>query len=342
MSHRRLLPVGLIVLVALLPLGPVPVQAQEVLPPAGPEQGGGLFGVLPDPREWAVTVFTQAIVTILRSVAELPRTVIAAVMGSSLNFVSQTPPAGSYDSPAVKAVWEVTRSVANLGLVLVALWGGFNLIVREHLGEPYHEAMELFPRLVVGALLVNTSLAWTRLLIDLNNALCGAVGGATLPAWERAGGGAQLLANVIAGLAYLITALVLLIQMLMRLAFVDVLLAVSPLALLCWVLPQTQSYARAWSNAFVAAVFTQFLQVLTLRLGGALVSDLTPASKDAEALGLFLGVAVLAFTLKVPGLMRTHAGDGLGLARYLVYRQVGDRLSGGREGGGRGKQKEKK
>ena len=38
--------------------------------------------------------------------------------------------------------------------------------------HPYHEAMELLPRLVLGALLVNTSLSWAQLAIDLNNALC--------------------------------------------------------------------------------------------------------------------------------------------------------------------------
>ena len=42
---------------------------------------------------------------------------------------------------------------------------------------------------------------------------------------------------------------------------------------------------------------------------------------DAALLTVFLGVAVLALTLKIPGLMRVHLGDGLGFARYYVYRQ---------------------
>ena len=36
---------------------------------------------------------------------------------------------------------------------------------------------------------------------------------------------------------------------------------------------------------------------------------------------MFLGVAVLALTLRIPGLLRGHVGDGLGFARYYVYRQ---------------------
>ena len=56
--------------------------------------------------------------------------------------------------------------------------------------------------------------------------------------------------------------------MLMRLALIDVLLVAAPLGLLCWVLPQTQGWARLWSSTFFTAVFTQFVQVLALKLGG--------------------------------------------------------------------------
>ena len=64
----------------------------------------------------------------------------------------------------------------------------------------------------------------------------------------------------------LVLGLLLMGQMLMRLALVDVLIVVSPLALLCWVLPQTQGWARTWSSAFSGAVFTQFVQLLTLKV----------------------------------------------------------------------------
>ena len=92
----------------------------------------------------------------------------------------------------------------------------------------------------------------------------------------------------------------------------EVLLVVSPLGLLCWVLPQTQSWARLWSSTFFGAVFTQFVQVLALKLGGSLL------------------------TMKIPGLMRSHLGDGLGFARYLVYRQGARALEGRRGGAPRG------
>src|SRR5262249_41222278 len=128
--------------------------------------------------------------------------------------------------------------------------------------------------------------------------------------------------------------------MLMRLALIDVLLVIAPLGLLCWVLPQTQGWARLWSSTFFATVFTQFVQVVALKLGGSLLTELTPIVPDAALLAVFLGVAVLVLTMKIPGLMRNHLGDGMGFVRYVAYRQAARSLEGGtpsdRSAGGQG------
>jgi hypothetical protein len=315
---------------------PPATPAATPTPPGNPapNPAGGLFGFLPDPKGWAADVFNQVLVDLLRGIGTALRALVRGVMASSLNFITQTPPAGSYASPTVQTLWGVVRAIANAGLALAALWGGFNLIFREHLGSPYHEAMELFPRLALGALLVNTSLSWAQLAIDLNNGLCGTVGEASLPAWQQADSTTQLLVDVLAIVIYLVASLLLLLQMLMRLALVDVLLVAAPLGLLCWVLPQTQGWARLWSGTFFSTVFTQFAQVLALKLGGSLLTELTPMAPDAALLAVFLGIAVLVLTLKIPSLMRGHLGDGLGFVRYYVYRQAARTFGGG---GGRGR-----
>ena len=301
-----------------------------------PNPAGGVAGFFPDPKNWAADVFKQVLVNLLRGISEALRKAVGGVLGSSLNFITQTPPSGSYSNSTVRTLWGVVRGIANGALALVALWGGFNLIIRNQLGSPYHEAMELFPRLIVGALLVNTSLSWGQLAIDANNALCTVVGQSSLPAWERADTATQVLVDVIALVVYLVTSLLLLLQMLMRLALIDVLLVAAPLGLLCWVLPQTQGWARLWSGTFFSTVFTQFVQVLALKLGGSLVTDLTPGAPDSTLLAFFLGVAVLVLALKVPSLMRAHLGDGLGFVRYYVYRQAARALDARTGTGNRG------
>jgi hypothetical protein len=71
----------------------------------------------------------------------------------------------------------------------------------------------------------------------------------------------------------------------------------------CWILPQTQGWGRLWGTLFIGTVFAQAVQVLTLRLGFNLTTDLPPATASGLIQPL-LGIAVLALTLKIPGLMR--------------------------------------
>ena len=315
-----------------------PEPTSTPTPPASSGAGGPLGFLnpthwLPDPKTWAADIFSQVLITFLRSIAGGLHSLVKGVMGSNLNFITRTPPAGSYNSPTVHTLWGVVRGIADAALVLVALFAGFNVMAREHLGSPYHEAMEVIPRLILGALLVNTSLSWGQLAIDLNNALCQALGQTSLPAWQHADSVTQALVNVIATLIYLVTSLLLVIQMLMRLALVDVLLITAPIGLLCWVLPQTNSWARLWSTTFFSVVFVQFVQVVALKLGGSLMTDLTPTTADAGLLSVFLGIAVLALTLKIPSLMRHRAGDGFGFVRYIAYQQA-SRAINNRGGGG--------
>ena len=110
--------------------------------------------------------------------------------------------------------------------------------------------------------------------------------------------------------------LLLLGQMLMRLALVDALLVIAPLALLCWVLPQTYSWARLWFSTFFATVFVQSIQVLVLQLGADLIQRLpsllaSVGSSPVDSgrvwlVTLLLGVAVLQLARKVPRLVSGH------------------------------------
>ena len=304
-----------------------PAPAVTPAPGGAPERSDGSPGAnllpvwLRDPAGWASEVFAQSLATLLRSVADMLRGAVDAVLGSAANFVTRTPAVVTYESPTVRGLWAVTRAIANAALAAVALWGGFNLLLRDQLGPARQDATELFSRLAVGALLANTSLWWGRLFVDANNALCDVIGAARLPAWEQADSATQALAGVLAALVYLVVGLLLVLQQLMRLALIDVLLVLAPLAYVCWILPQTRSWTDKWSSAFVGGVFVQFLQVATLKLGSSLVLELAPMGEDAQIVTLLLGVAVLALTIKLPQIVQGHVEDGLGFVRYYAYRR---------------------
>lgn len=271
-------------------------------------------------------LFLRLARAVLGDVVAALRVPLDAWLASPLNFVGQTPPLGSYESPVVVGLWGTVRAAANALLVIVLVASGLNVMLKDRIGAPYHEAAAVFPRALVGALLANASLWLAQLAIDFNNALCGLIGGTTLPGWQAAGAGEQTFAAIVAALLYLVVALFLILQMLMRLALIDVLIVVAPLALLCWTLPQTQGWAQRWSAAFSGAVFTQFLQIVALKLGAELFTDLTPAADTGAALlPSLLGIAVLVLTIRLPALLGLRGGGGGGgggVLRYVAYQQL--------------------
>jgi hypothetical protein len=188
--------------------------------------------------------------------------------------------------------------------------------------------MAFLPRLAVGAVLANTSLLWTGLAIETNNVAAAAVGRAPLPGWEQAGVLAHTWLDLTLGGIYLFVALLLLAQMLLRLALIDLLIVVSPLAMLLWVLPQTEGWARRWTGTFSAFVFAQFVQVVAIRLGSGLALQLSGPAPDTVVAGLLVGITTLGLTLKVPSLLNTHIDGGLSAARQLAISTTARFLAG--------------
>ena len=311
--HARLstLPLALAVLSLVVAVQPVHAQVG----PDSPVPLPGLGDLASDPGKWLTTMFNAALVNLGKKTTNDAVDFMTWMLGSG-NVISQTPAGLSYDSEAVKSLWGGMRNVANAGLAVVTVWGGVNMMVHPHIRAPYHGALELLPRVVLSGIMVNSSLGWGRFVVDLNNALCQYIGSTTMPAWTNLMAPPQagaVLMNLIAVAIYLIMGLLLLGQMLMRLALLDGLLVIGPLALLCWVLPQTYSWARLWFSTFFGAVFVQSIQVLVLRLGADLIqtlpSMLPSVGADPIEQGrawmatLLLGIAVLQLARKIPRLM---------------------------------------
>jgi hypothetical protein len=300
-----------IALVLLLVVGAQPARAQ-VLPEA-PVSNTDLGDLIGNPGKWLTTMFNGALASLGRKTTSDVVDFMSWLLGGGANVISQTPPGLSYANSAVQELSGTLRKAANGGLAVVTAWGGINLMLNRHIRTPYHGVLELLPRVVLSGVLVNTSLDWGRLAIDLNNALCQVIGTAAVPGWASAGQvpqGETELMNLIAIAIYLVMGLLLLGQMLMRLALVDALLAIAPLALLCWALPQTYSWARLWFTTFFGAVFVQSIQVLVLRMGADLIDRLPTMlpAVAADPIGhtrvwlttLLLGIAVLQLARRIP------------------------------------------
>jgi hypothetical protein len=279
----------------------------------------GLPG-LPDPGQWVQQALSAAFTAIASGLLSGLRNILDWAMGlhtSSFNFISLTPPGGTYQSASVVSLWRWALGVMDAALAVIAMWGGYNALVRHQIGARYHSALEFLPRLALAALAANLSLLFAGFFIDLNNALCDGIGAASLPGYGQFGDIGNLgqdIALLLLALIYGVVGVLLVLQMLLRLALLDLLIVTGPLGLLCWALPQTQAWARLWTSTFVATTLVQFLQMATLKLGAALILELTPGRLDNAVLTLLVGIADLYLTFKIPGMLRTWALRSMGAA----------------------------
>ncbi len=99
-------------------------------------------------------------------------------------------------------------------------------------------------------------------------------------------------------------------QMAIRLALLWVLFVLSGLGLACFALPQTMGYGRMWLSLTATTVLVQFFQVVTLALGGMLVTSL--GTSNIFGIGgtlatLLVCVALLYLVLRIPGIVHRFA-----------------------------------
>src|SRR6266567_8349729 len=319
--------IAVVVVAALLVLGPTGLAFAASAPVASHVVGGaGLQAQVQipipnfdfNPTKWVQDAFSA----LLQSFSDGIRTGMDAIWAA--NFITQTPPSLTYQNDDIRGLYGTMRGAANAALAVITTVGALNSLLRPHFGLRYHSLSAFVPRLLVGAILVNTALWWVQFAIDVNNAMAASVGDATPPNWNTLNGAHQALTDIVLGLVYVIVGLLLLLQMLMRLAWIDVLLVISPLAAACWVLPQTQGWAQTWNEQFTGAVFTQFVQVVALKLGGLLLVAVLRLEPDVTWLSFLMGAATLWLTFQIPSLMRAGAGGNIadGLAKLLMARFI--------------------
>jgi hypothetical protein len=295
----------LVVIATLLALAP-PATALAQTDPGG--SGGGCFLGICDPGSWLRDLIPHVISDFLSGLITGLGNLVNAFFGD-INFFTRTPEALTYRNELVRQFLAASQILANGLLAVVTLVAGFNVMLRPYFGSTFAGVLEFLPRLLLGGILINTAAWWCQLAIDVNNAACGVFGAGPPANLADIINHFSMPFELLIGLIYIVMGLLLVLQQLMRLALIDVLLILAPLAAVCWILPQTQAWGRRWVGLFVGTVFAQMVLTLTLRLGFNLATDLPPLSA-AGLLQPMLGIAVLALALKIPGLMGGGAGGG--------------------------------
>ena len=244
--------------------------------------------------------------------------VIGAILKSPLNILTQTPPADTYQNATVITWSNGFLAVVDLALASLIVIGGYNVVVGRHLGLNHSELAEFLPRLILAVGAAHFSLYFLGLFIDLENALCSV-------ALNLAG--TSMLTNIITALfqgnlvgegllvwilALVLGVMVLLlgVQMAVRLALLWVLLVLAGPGLVCFALPQTLGYGRMWLSLTASTVMVQFFQVVTLALGGTLLTSLGATSifgLSGSLAALLICLALLYLVLRMPVIVHRFA-----------------------------------
>ena len=237
------------------------------------------------------------------------------------DILTGTPPDLTYAHELVRQAWMVVWAITTGALVVILGWMGLSFIVSEHLGRQQTGWREMVPRLALGLVAAASSLWWCALVLDVADAVSGFIAVSlnvtpgdllrapldTFLKAVQAGsvGMAQLLALLY--LVYGFFVLYVIVQMVLRLALIDILLALAPIALGLWILPHTAGWGRHWLRLFMTTVFQQAVQLIALALGIGFLNEFASvaAFEPVQDLiwKLLMSLAFVYMATRVPSMM---------------------------------------
>ena len=237
------------------------------------------------------------------------------------DIITGTPADLTYGHLLVQEAWLAVWVVTSAALAFIIGWIGLSLITQEPLGARQAGWRELIPRLVLGVVAAAASLWWCALVIDVAHAVSGFIAvtlditpsdllrapvETLLTAVEGGSVGLALLLALIY-LIYAFFCLYLLVQMVLRLALIDLLLVLAPAAMGLWILPHSAGWSRHWLRLFVTTVFQQAVQLIALALGIGFLAELAPIGVFEPARDLIwkllMSLAFIYLATRVPSML---------------------------------------
>lgn len=238
------------------------------------------------------------------------------------------------DSPtkesSVERAWNIMRTLANVAFVIA-----FLVIIYSQLtstGISNYGVKKMLPRLIIAAILVNTSYIICQIAIDISNVLgysfkqmFESIGGLIKPTIDPDaappgdGSWALLIVGLLAGGitlwftlgAGLIVAAVLALLMIVfilvaRIALIIVLTVISPLAFVAFLLPNTEQWFKKWYKMFFALLLV--FPIISIVFGASsLVAEIIYNTKSGDDDWMVrltaMGVAAIPLFV-VPGLLK--------------------------------------
>lgn len=284
--------------------------------------GNPITGALDKIMSWLTSLITDAFTSIF-----------TAVKGLLVSTPDIT------QLPQVQTVTARTVTVVDAVFVLAFLAAGILIMFGGGDEGSRYTVKTLMPRMIVGFIAAHFSPLFCATLIDLADAISGALAsgepgklgaltaiGAQLNNGGSGGDASALLFAVLAAITTFLFAAVSL-SFLTRLGVLLIIAVTGPLALACYALPQLEPAAKLWWRALVGCLVIPVLQVLALQAGETILLD--PHSQSvlfgvpgSGVLNLLIVITLLWICVKIPGLVRSHVmhspSSGSGIGAHLL------------------------
>ena len=266
-------------------------------------------------------------------------------------------------SSGVYDAWGIVRNIANFGFIIMFLIVIFSQITG--VGIDNYGIKRILPKLIVGAILMNLSYIICELAIDvsniagsgLKNLLTGmgeplsssavsysASGGQYAAVFGTgviavaigmilsSGGLGAVLMLFVALLSVVISILVLFIVLIVRQAGVVVCVVVAPVAMMCYLLPNTEKIFKKWLNLMKGLLLVYPLCGLVIGAGdfvGRIFGNLAANSSDALQMGFALSAMIVQAVpyLFIPTLLKSSLAAMGNLGAKISG--LGSRIRGG-------------
>ena len=249
-------------------------------------------------------------------------------------------------------MWSLMRDIANVCFVIA-----FVLIVISQIttvGFSNYNIKRMLPRLIIAAVLVNTSYYISAIAVDISNILgisihtlfngimerfntgaayanTGGPNVSGIPEWAAVTGGI-LAGTTVLGLAVhtgaifmlvpllvgaILAALVALIILAARQALIVIMVIISPLAFVAYLLPNTEKYFDKWRSAFLTLLF--LFPIFSVLFSGAQVAGLAIVQNaNGNILTVILGMAVQVAPLFITPMLIKFSSGILGRVASMV------------------------
>lgn len=302
----------------LLLLAPRAADAQQITPPSvtqtRTEVNVTVQAPPPDPEVVAQSSTQSFQAVLVQLIAPTMVQWTKDTLGAE-NVITQTPPKMTYQNEAIRSKSELMRNVAMslLGLAIFVL--GVNIALRQEYG---------WGRVLMAVAFAATSLFWWQSGIDMLNTINQAIGAPsaqemigphlTLPAIGtdpvKAFGAALMV------IVYCFVGLMLILSSYMRIALIDVLIVIGPLALMTMATMESSRFSSAYIVTSVGTLFAQIMVVVCLSVSPALAALGTGIGSTLISLCI-LWMAKSSTSL-VTGAMRSSGGGGIGRVGLLM------------------------